>query len=109
MAEDDDDDGSELKLAFSSTVIYWRGPAPFFYAPAPPDAAAEIGRVARAATYGWGCIPVEARVGGARFKTSLFPKDGTFLLPLKVAVRRQTDITAGDTIAVEMTIRLDRR
>jgi hypothetical protein len=109
MDGEDDDDGAELTLSFDSTVIYWRGPAPFFYAPAPPGAAAEIGRVARAATYGWGCIPVMASVGGVAFKTSLFPKDGTFLLPLKVAVRRQTDIPAGDTIAVEMTIRLDRR
>jgi hypothetical protein len=56
-------------------------------------------------TYGWGVIPVEATVGGVVFTTSLFPKDGTYLLPLKDAVRQKTNITAGDTISVDMTIR----
>ena len=55
-------------------------------------------------TYGWGVIPVEATIGGVTFKTSLFPKDGTYLLPVKAAVRRKAEITAGDTIAVEMTL-----
>ena len=55
-------------------------------------------------SYGWGVTPVEARIGGVAFKTSLFPKDGGYLLPLKADVRRKTNITVGDTIDVEMTI-----
>ncbi len=54
-------------------------------------------------------VPVEASVGGVAFTTSLFPKDGTYLLPLKVAVRRKTNVTAGDCVPVEMTIRPPRR
>ena len=38
------------------------------------------------------------------FTTALFPKDGTYLLPLKVAVRRKINVTAGDTVAVAMTV-----
>jgi hypothetical protein len=56
-------------------------------------------------TYGWGVIPVEAQVGGADFTTSLFPKDGGYLLPLKDAVRRPAGITVGDEISVELTVR----
>ena len=37
------------------------------------------------ATYGWGVIPVVARIGDVEFETSLFPKDGGYLLPLKDA------------------------
>ncbi|MGH6956000.1 MAG: DUF1905 domain-containing protein [Caulobacteraceae bacterium] len=96
------DDGTTFR--FEASVIYWRGPAPWFYAPVPLDEAEELKRVARLATYGWGCVPVKARIGGVDFTTSLFPKDGTYLLPLKAAVRRQLDITAGDRIVVEMTV-----
>lgn len=93
------------EFSFEATVIYWRGPSPFFFAPAPPEVAAEIRRVARFVSYGWGVIPVEARIGEAVFTTSLFPKDETYLLPIKAAVRRKTEVTAGDTIAVEMTLK----
>lgn len=96
-------------LSFEAEVIYWRGPSPFFYAPLPPAPAEAIRRIARFVTYGWGVIPVEARIGEVRFKTSLFPKDGTYLLPIKAAVRRKLDVTAGDRIAVEMTLKPAQR
>ncbi|HEX3407604.1 MAG TPA: DUF1905 domain-containing protein [Caulobacteraceae bacterium] len=96
-------------FSFEATVIYWRGPSPFFYAPLPAAEAEEIRRVAKFVTYGWGVIPVEATIGEVTFTTSLFPKDGTYLLPLKVAVRRKANITAGDVIAVEMTLQPARR
>ena len=85
-------------------MIHWRGPSPFFYAPIPDAHLDELRRAARIATYGWGCVPVEAKIGEVEFTTSLFPKDGTYLLPLKVAVRRKTNVTAGDVIAVEMAV-----
>lgn len=93
-----------MQFAFDSEVIHWRGPAPFFYAPLPAGAADEIRRAGRLVSYGWGVIPVEASVGGVTFTTSLFPRDGTYLLPLKDAVRRPTGITAGDVVHVEMTV-----
>ena len=94
-----------LELSFESTIIYWRGPSPFFYAPIPMERAEAVREAARQATYGWGCVPVEARIGDLLFTTALFPKDGTYLLPLKVVVRRKADLTAGDVVAVEMTVR----
>jgi hypothetical protein len=98
------DEGPLAEFRFQSTVIYWRGPAPFFYAPLPARDAAEVRRLSKAVSYGWGVIPVKAAVAGVRFTTSLFPKDETYLLPLKVAVRRKTNVTAGDVIDVEMSI-----
>jgi hypothetical protein len=55
-------------------------------------------------SYGWGVIPVEAAIGRVRFTTSLFPKHGTYLLPLKDAARRPAGVTTGDEIAVTMTL-----
>ena len=93
-----------IRLQFEATVIHWRGPAPFFFARIPADAGAEIGKVKRAASYGWGVIPVTATIKGVTFKTSLFPKDDTYLLPLKDAVRRKIEVTADDEVAVDMSI-----
>ena len=93
-----------LHLSFHTTIIEWRGPAPFVYAPVPPEHAAEIERIKKQASYGWGVIPVEAEIAGVTFTTSLFPKDGTYLLPIKVAVRKKTRVTVGDAVDVEMRI-----
>ena len=93
---------ADLRLKFRAVVIEWRGPAPFFFAPLPDEEAAEIRRAAKALTYGWGVIPVEARVGDVRFTTSLFPRDETYLLPIKVDVRRRAGITMDDEIEVEL-------
>jgi hypothetical protein len=94
-----------LELEFETAIVHWRGPAPWFYAPIPADRADDVRHAARIASYGWGCVPVEARVAGVPFTTSLFPKDGGYLLPIKVAVRKAAGVTAGDGVAVEMTIR----
>ncbi|MFF3890023.1 DUF1905 domain-containing protein [Streptomyces sp. NPDC001914] len=95
-----------MEFAFSGRVIEWRGPAPYYFVPVPDEESADIREVAAMATYGWGVIPVEARIGEVAFQTSLFPKDGGYLLPLKVAVRKPSGLTAGEEVTVEMTVRL---
>ena len=89
---------------FRAPVIEWRGPAPFFYARIPEGVGAEIAAVKRLASYGWGVIPVRATIAGVEFETSLFPRNGSYLLPLKVAVRTRLGVTADDEVDVEMTI-----
>jgi hypothetical protein len=96
--------GSQTHFIFDAKIIEWRGPSPFFYAPVPADQAEDVRRLAKVASYGWGCVPVEAKIGGVAFTTSLFPKGDTYLLPLKVAVRHKANITVGDTISVVMTV-----
>jgi hypothetical protein len=93
-----------VQFRFEAKVIYWRGPSPFFFAPIPLQYSEEIRQLSKLVTYGWGMIPVEAAIGGIVFYTSLFPKDETYLLPLKTDVRRRGGITAGDSISVEMTV-----
>ncbi|WP_432072776.1 DUF1905 domain-containing protein [Streptomyces wuyuanensis] len=95
-----------MELVFAGRVVEWRGPAPYYFVPVPDEQSADIGEVAAMATYGWGVIPVEARIGGTAFTTSLFPKDGGYLLPLKAAVRNPQGLSVGDDVTVEMTVRL---
>ena len=95
-----------MELAFAGRVVEWRGPAPYYFVAVPDSECADIRDVAALASYGWGVIPVEARIGGTDFTTSLFPKDGGYLLPLKSAVRRPEGLAAGDEVSVAMTVRL---
>ncbi|MFF4014927.1 DUF1905 domain-containing protein [Streptomyces sp. NPDC001843] len=95
-----------MELFFTGQVIEWRGPSPYYFVAVPDEQSADIREVAVTATYGWGVIPVEARIGGSVFTTSLFPRDGRYLLPLKTAVRKPQSLSAGDEVSVEMTIRL---
>jgi hypothetical protein len=97
-----------VDLVFAGPVIEWRGPSPFYFVPVPDEESANIREVAAMATYGWGVIPVEARIGEVAFTTSLFPKDGGYLLPLKNAVRKPQGLSPGDDVTVEMTVRLER-
>lgn len=91
-------------IAFEARVIEWRGPSPFHFAPIPDDHIGELRWAAQQASYGWGVVPVEAEVAGIAFRTSLFPKDGGYLLPLKDAVRKPAGIAPGDTIQVRLRI-----
>ena len=93
-----------LQLTFRSGIIEWRGPAPFVFAPLPAEHVPAIEQAARSVSYGWGMIPVEATIGDVTFTTSLFPRDGSYLLPLKDKVRRDTGITVGDVVDVAITL-----
>lgn len=95
-----------MHVEFTGRVVEWRGPSPYFFATVPEEQSADIQEVAATATYGWGAVPVEARIGGTVFTTSLFPRDGGYLLPLKTAVRRSRNLAAGDDVSVRMTVRL---
>ncbi len=55
---------------------------------------------------GWGSLRVEAQVGKTKWKTSIFPdkKRGTYLLPVKSAVRKFEDIHAGDKFKITLSL-----
>jgi hypothetical protein len=93
-----------LQFSFDTTLIEWRGPAPFVYAPVPLEHAGKIEKIRKQASYGWGVIPVMAEIDGTAFTTSLFPRGGTYLLPIKLAVRKKNGITVGDAVAVTIAI-----
>ena len=93
-----------MDLEFSGEIIHWRGPAPFHFVPVPDEQSAEIEAVSSMVTYGWGVIPVKARIGRTDFKTSLFPKGDLYLVPIKDAVRRAEGLMLGDTVTVQLRL-----
>ena len=92
-----------MEIRFTGEVFQWRGPAPYYYVAVPDEESADIREAAALLTYGWGVIPVQVRAGDTVWETSLFPKDGRYLVPLKDAVRRAQGIEDGDLVDLELT------
>jgi hypothetical protein len=93
-----------MQLTFSGDVFEWRGPAPFYFVAVPDDESADIKEVSSLVSYGWGVIPVSVRIGKTEITTSLFPKQGKYLVPLKDALRKPEGIVVGQTLEITLTI-----
>jgi hypothetical protein len=93
-----------VHLEFSGEVWFWRGPSPYHFVTVPEDESAELQETAALVTYGWGMIPVEVRIGSTRWTTSLFPKDGGYVVPLKDLVRKAEGIDVGDTVTLRLAV-----
>jgi len=91
-----------VDLDFSGEIIHWRGPAPFHFVAVPEEQSAAIEAVSSFVTYGWGAIPVKARVGRTDFRTSLFPRGELYLVPIKDAVRKAEGLELGDRVKVTL-------
>lgn len=96
-----------MTVEFSGKIWYWRGPAPFFFVTVPSRHFRAIHELSRAVTYGWGMIPVNASIGDMEWTTAMFPKDGSYVLPLKMAVRKAAGVGEGDNVKVALTIAKD--
>ncbi len=93
-----------MELEFSGEVWFWRGPAPFYFVTVDEDGCRRIAAAAPDVTYGWGMIPVAARIGDTDWTTSLWPKDGRYIVPVKAAVRKAEGVDEGDVVTVRLTV-----
>ena len=94
-----------MVIEFNSKIIFWKGPAPWFFVTVPAKQSRDLKVISGLVTYGWGVIPVHVRVGKTEFQTSLFPKDGRYLVPIKASVRKAEKLEKGDKVAVRLEIR----
>ncbi|QGQ20699.1 DUF1905 domain-containing protein [Cellulomonas sp. JZ18] len=93
-----------MELRFGGEVVWWRGPAPFHFVALPEAEAARLRAVASRVTYGWGCVPATVTLGATTFTTSVFPKDGGFLVPIKTAARRAEGVELGDDVTLVVVV-----
>ena len=89
---------------FEAEVFQWRGPAPYFFVATPAHVDDFLHAHHSELTYGWGVIPAQVRIGDTEVTTSLIPKDGVYLVPLKVALRRPEGIDDGDQVRVRLHV-----
>ncbi len=93
-----------MHLEFSGEILYWKGPAPWYFITVPEEECADLEATSAFVSYGWGMIPVTAQIGATEWTTSLFPKDGRYLVPVKASVRKAERLGEGETVVVLLTI-----
>ena len=85
---------------FSSEVIEWRGPAPFYFIPTPAKFTAEFKAIAAQKSYGWGVLYANITLGNEYWKTTLMPKDGAYLIPIRKVIRLAHGLDVGKKVKV---------
>ena len=93
-----------MHLEFTGEIWFWKGPAPWHFVTVPEDECLVLASAAGLVTYGWGMIPVTAHIGGTGWSTSLWPKDGRYIVPVKAGVRRVEGLEVGDTVTVRLSV-----
>ena len=94
-----------MNIEFDGEIWYWRGPAPWYFVTVPAKPSGDLKDILGFVTYGWGMIPVNARIGKTEWKTSMFPKDGRYIVPIKASVRRAENLEEGDKVTVRLEVR----
>lgn len=95
-----------MNFEIKDKIWYWRGPAPFYFVTVPAKQSRDIKDISGLVTYGWGMIPVTVRIGKTEWKTSLWPKDELYIVPIKASVRKAEQLEESDTITVRLEVRL---
>lgn len=93
------------EIEFAGEIWFWRGPAPWYFITVPEEDCHFLQAESSFVSYGWGMIPVTARIGRTEWATSLFPKDGSYIVPVKASVRRAEQLDDGDVPTVQLRIR----
>ncbi len=93
-----------MNIEFNGTIWFWKGPAPWYFVTVPEQQCRDLNAISGVVTYGWGMIPVHVRIGNTAWKTSLFPKDGRYIVPIKASVRTAEQLEEGDNVAIRLDV-----
>lgn len=95
-----------MSLSFEAELFVWDGEAAWHFVRLPLDVADEIRQTPDGPPRGFGSVRVTARIGGTTWRTSVFPdkQSGSFLLPVKKAVRTAEGVLADDVVRVELAV-----
>ena len=91
-------------IEFEGKIFYWRGPAPFLFVAVPEEPSRDLKAISARVTYGWGVIPVHVRIGKTEWKTSLFPKEGRYLVPIRMSVQKSENLEVGDSVVIQLEV-----
>jgi hypothetical protein len=84
-------------------VLAW--PAPWYFVTVPAKQSRDLKAILGLVTYGRGMIPVDVRIGKTKWKTSMFPKDGRYIVPIKASVRKTENLELEDKVTIRLEIR----
>ena len=95
---------AQMNIDFSGKIWFWKGPAPWYFVTVPEEQCRDLKAISGSVTYGWGMIPVHARIGKTEWKTSLWPKDDSYIVPIKASVRKAEKLEEGDTVTLRLGV-----
>jgi hypothetical protein len=95
--------------SFRGELWHYPEEAGWHFITLPQDLADEIGDEAAPFRKGFGSVKVTASIAGNSWSTSIFPdsKSGSYLLPVKKAIRTAAGIRDGDDVDVELVLELE--
>jgi hypothetical protein len=93
-----------MNIECTGPIWYWRGPAPWYFVAVPAAQCQALRAVSATVSYGWGMIPATVRIGQTAYKTSLWPKDGGYIVPIKASVRKAEKLEEGDEVTVRLEV-----
>ena len=93
-----------MSIEFSANIWYWKGPAPHHFVTVPEEHCRELRAISAFVTYGWGMIPANLCIGKTEWKTSLFPKDGGYIVPIKASVRKAENLEEDDQVTLRLEV-----
>ena len=89
---------------FEGVLFVWRGPSPFHFVAVPEDVCDDLREVAGRVSYGWGMVPAQVSLGSSTWATSLYPKDGGYLVPVRDRFRRAEDLGVDQVVVVRVEV-----
>lgn len=94
-------------VEFEGEVFRWdaRDDSSWYFTALPPELSEDIREIPRPHR-GFGSVRVQAHVGGSEWRTSIFPDStrGTYVLPLKKAVRNAESLVDGGPVTVRLEV-----
>jgi hypothetical protein len=93
-----------MDIEFSGEIWFWRGPAPWYFVTIPETQSLDIKAISGFVTYGWGVIPVRVCIGKTEWKTSLFPKNERYLVPIRASIRDAENLELGDEVTIRLKV-----
>lgn len=98
--------GMSANYSFSAKLWEWDNRPSWYFVSVPEAEADDIEERFGRRGAGFGSVRVDVTIGATRWTTSLFPStsEGTYVLPIKKAVRAAEHLGPGATTQVEVTI-----
>ncbi|NLT56574.1 MAG: DUF1905 domain-containing protein [Actinomycetales bacterium] len=93
---------------FEFVAPLWRHPGDdgWHFVSVPPETSDDLTDLSQGIRRGFGSVRVSVTVGGTTWRTSVFPdrRSGTYLLPMKRAVRDAERLRPGDDVPVRLEL-----
>ena len=91
---------------FTAELWPYEGEAAWWFLTVPVDVSDDLRERTEGLRRGFGSVRVQVTIGGTSWSTSVFPdsKQGTYVLPVKKAVRVREELEEGDQVDVALEL-----